>query len=418
MSISVETEETEEIPAELRPLSEPSAERLRRWRLILGGNEADGTGCSLSGTDIGMDNVLAALYDEAEYGSGEGGQAAKGERRGGLGSSAPKVSRWLGDIRTYFPASVVRVMQKDALEKLHLQQMLLQPEMLEAVEADVHLVATLMSLNHVMPSKTKDTARKVVAKVVAELEKKLAAPLRQAVTGSLARSVRNRRPRHNEIDWNKTIRANLKHYQAKYRTVIPEQRIGYGRKGQSLRDIILCVDQSGSMATSAVYSGILGAVLASIKSVRTNVVVFDTAVVDLSDMLSDPVEVLFGIQLGGGTDINKALAYCQGLVRSPQETILVLISDLYEGGNRAEMIARAGTLAAAGVQVIALLALSDDGAPSYDHHVAAQFATFGIPSFACTPDLFPDLMASAIKRVDLGQWAASNGITVARAEGQ
>jgi Mg-chelatase subunit ChlD len=320
------------------------------------------------------------------------------------------VARWLGDIRTYFPSSVVRVMQQDALERLDLKRMLLEPEMLEVVEPDVHLVATLLSLKSVMPNKTKDTARLVVRKVVEELERKLAEPVRQAVMGSLNRAVRNRRPRHNEMDWNRTIRANLKNYQKRYHTIIPETRIGYGRKRTSLRDIILCVDQSGSMGTSVVYSGIFGAVLASLPAVRTQLVVFDTAVVDLTQELQDPVELLFGTQLGGGTDIDRALAYCQGIVRQPSDTILVLISDLYEGGNREEMLKRAAALVASGVQMVALLALNDDGAPSYDHDVAATFASLGISSFACTPDLFPDLMAAAITKQDIAQWAAARGI--------
>jgi hypothetical protein len=146
-------------------------------------------------------------------------------------------------------------------------------------------------------------------------------------------------------------------------------------------------------------------------------VVFDTAVVDLTADLQDPVDLLFGIQLGGGTDINQALAYCHSLVRRPQETILVLISDLYEGGNQQEMLQRAAVLAAAGVQLVALLALSDDGTPGYDHHNAAAFAALGAPAFACTPDQFPGLMAAAIGRQDLGMWAASQGIVAARAEG-
>ena len=388
---------------EITPTGNSDAERLRRWRLLLGGDEADGTGCSLSGMDLNLDRTLDALYEE-------------NDRKGGLGGSAPNVARWLGDIRTYFPSSIVQVMQKDALERLGLQQMLLQPELLAAVEPDVHLVATLLSLNRVMPSKTKETARIVIKKVVDELEKRLASPLRQAVTGSLNRSIRNMRPRHNEIDWNRTIKANLRHYQTDLNTIIPETRIGYGRKGQALREIILCIDQSGSMATSVVYSSILGAVLASIKSVKTSVVVFDTAVVDLTELLSDPVEVLFGTQLGGGTDINRALAYCQGLIQKPQDTILVLISDLYEGGNQKEMLARTTEIAASGVQMIALLALDDRGAPSFDHQVASHFASLDIPSFACTPDLFPDMMATAIKKQDLGKWAAAQGIATARAE--
>jgi Mg-chelatase subunit ChlD len=325
------------------------------------------------------------------------------------------VVRWLGDIRTYFPATVVQVMQKDALERLGLQQMLMEPELLATVEPDIHLVSTLLSLNKVMPNKTKETARQVVRRVVAELERKLANPLRQAVTGSLSRSVRRRRPRHQDIDWHRTIRANLKHYQPEWQTVIPETRIGFGRHGSSLRDIILCIDQSGSMAASMVYASIFGAVLASIRAVNTSLIVFDTSVVDLTEVLSDPVELLFSTQLGGGTDINRALGYCQGLIRNPQETILVLISDLYEGGNRADLLRRTASIVASGAQMITLLALDNGGAPSYNHQIAAQYAGLGIPCFACTPDLFPDLMAAAIKRVDISQWLARQGIGVAQA---
>lgn len=246
--------------------------------------------------------------------------------------------------------------------------------------------------------------------MVEDLERKLANPLRQAIIGSLNRAVRNNRPRHNEIDWHWTIRANLKHYQPEYKTVIPERRIGYGRKTNSLRDIILCVDQSGSMASSVVYSSVMAAVMASIKSVNTSLVVFDTAVVDLTEMLADPVDVLFGTQLGGGTDINRALEFCQSLMRRPSDTILVLISDLYEGGNQTEMLKRAASIAASDVNMIALLALDDKGAPFFDHHVAAKFAGFGVPSFACTPDLFPEMMAAAIQKRDLWQWASAHEI--------
>jgi Mg-chelatase subunit ChlD len=380
------------------------SERLKRWRLILGGAD-DGTGCALGGDDALIDGALGQLYD-----------ADGGKRQGGLGGSAPRVARWLGDIRKFFPRPVVQMLQKDALERLDLRQMLLQPELLQAVEPDVHLVANILALNSVLPAKTRETARLVVKRVVEELERKLANPTRQAVLGSLNRAVRNRRPRHNEIDWNRTIRANLRHFQPEYQTIIPETRIGYGRKRQALREVVLCVDQSGSMATSVVYAGIFGAVLASLPAVATRVVVFDTSVVDLTDELHDPVELLFGTQLGGGTDIRRALTYCQGLVRRPQETILVLISDLYEGGDNAAMLRLAADFVASGVQMIGLLALSDDGAPSFDHRNAAALASLGVPVFACTPDLFPDLMAAAIGRQDLSQWAAARDIVVARAE--
>ncbi len=381
--------------------------RLRRWRLILGGDDAEGTGMDLSARDQALDRALAAVYDA--------NGAAKGrDRRGGLGGSAPSVARWLGDIRGFFPTSVVRVLQHDAMDRLGLRQLLLEPEILETVEADVHLVADLLALSGVMPAKTKETARVVVRKCVTEIERKLAEPLRQAVIGALNRAVRNRRPRYREIDWNRTVRANLKHYQAEYRTVVPETRIGHGRKRSSLRDIILCVDQSGSMATSVVYSGIFGAVLASLPAVSTKVVVFDTAVVDLSEKLSDPVDVLFGTQLGGGTDIGRALAYCHGLIRQPHDTIFVLISDLIEGGVRETLIKRAAAILASGAMLITLLALSDDGAPMYDHENAADLAGLGSPAFACTPDLFPDLIAAAIQRRDIGRWAADHELNTSR----
>jgi Mg-chelatase subunit ChlD len=387
-------------------------ERLRRWRLVLGKNagegmcqggaNGEGAGFALSGRDMGMDGVLEALYDS--------------ERSAGLGSSSPNVARWLGDIRNYFPSSTVRVMQQDALERLNLTQMLLEPEILEHVDADVHLVASLLTLSKVIPEKTKDTARQVVRKVVAELERKLANPLLQAVRGSLNRATRTMRPRANEIDWDRTIRANLKNYLPEHGTIVAETLIGHGHKRSSLRDIVLCVDQSGSMATSVVYSGIFGAVLASIRAVSTRMIVFDTSVADLTDDLQDPVDLLFGTQLGGGTDINRALAYCQQVITKPTQTILVLVTDLYEGGNRNEMLQRAGELVASGVQVICLLALSDKGTPSFDQRNAAVLAGMGVPSFACTPDLFPDLMAAAIQKQDLGLWAAKNDIVTARGE--
>ena len=392
-------------------------ERLRRWRLILGGaaggsaaNGVGGTisdlekgGGGLSKSDRAIDKALSALY----------GNSDGKNRKGGLNASAPNVARWLGDIRQYFPSSVVRVMQQDALERLNLHQMLLEPEMLEAVEPDVHLVANLMSLNGVIPETTKETARLVVRRVVDELLRKLQNPMQQAVKGSLNRAQRNNRPRHSEIDWNRTIRANLRHYQPDYKTIIPERRIGFGRKRAALKDIVLCVDQSGSMATSVVYASIFAAVLASIPAVRTQLVVFDTAVVDLTEKLVDPVDVLFGTQLGGGTDINRALSYCQGNVRQPQETILVLISDLYEGGDNSAMLERVASLVRAGVQMVALLALNDDGAPFFDRRNAAAFAQLGVPAFACTPDQFPALMAAAISRADLAQWAARQDIVTA-----
>ncbi|WP_294607677.1 VWA domain-containing protein [uncultured Bacteroides sp.] len=369
-------------------------EYLKRWRLILGGNEADGTGITLTQEEQRIDQSLEAIYDS--------------DRRGGLGSSAPKVSRWLGDIREFFPQTVVQVIQRDAIKRLNITSLLTEKEMLETVVPDVHLVATLMSLSRVIPEKNKEMARQVVRKVVDELLRKLSAPTQQAVTGALNRSARRRNPRYNEIDWKTTITKNLKNYQPEYKTIIPEVRIGYGRKRKAMKDIILCLDQSGSMGTSVIYSGIFGSVLASIPAVSTRMVVFDTAVVDLTDDLQDPVDLLFGVQLGGGTDIARALTYCQGVITRPQDTVLVLVTDLYEGGDAREMRKKFVSLVNSGVQLIVLPALNDDGAPSYDKSHAEFLANIGVPTFACTPDKFPDLMAAALSKQDIGMWISQN----------
>ena len=386
-------------------------DRATRWRLVLGGDddqlgagEAGGAGAAtaLTADDAARDKALAELYDR------------DGKGRGGLGASAPKVAKWLGDIRTYFPSSVVQVMQSDAMDRLGLRHLLLEPEMLESVEPDISMVTTLMGLGQAIPDESRETARAVVRTVTKELEDQLAAKTRQSITGALDRSARTRRPKPSDIDWNRTIAANLRNYLPEHKTVVPERLVGYGRRSNQVeRDIVLCIDQSGSMASSIVYSSVFGAVMASVKSVRTRMVVFDTEVVDLTEDLEDPVDVLFGVQLGGGTDINRAIAYCQDQITTPTDTVFVLISDLYEGGIEDEMLRRARELVDQGVTMIALLALTDDGAAAYDADHAAKLSELGVPTFACTPDLFPDLMAAAIERRDLTQWATANDITLA-----
>jgi len=389
-------------------ISAAREERRRRWRLVLGGE--DGTG--LSERDLRIDRALSALYDR-----GDGGAGGGASRRAGLGASAPRVARWLGDIREFFPAPVVQVIQRDAFERLNLKAMMLEPEFLATLEADVHLVADLISLRSAIPEKTRDTARMVVKKVVDELMKRLAHATAETIRGAVLRGKRTSRPRFSDIDWPRTIQANLRHWQAEHRTIIPERLIGLARQTKTRADldhVILCVDQSGSMATSVVYSSIFAAVMASLPVIDTKLVCFDTAIVDLTDDLADPVEVLFGVQLGGGTDINAALAYCQGLVAQPAKTHLILITDLFEGGNASEMLERAAALTASGVNLIVLLALSDDGRPGYDTNHAQKFAALGCPVFACTPDQFPDLMAHALNRRDLQEWAASRDIALVR----
>ena len=376
-------------------------ERLRRWALALGDDDE-----ALSERDRRLSGALSALYED---------HGKKG--RGGLGASSPKVSRWLGDIREFFPAPLVQVIQKDAFERLNLKALMLEPEFLATLEADVHLVADLISLRGAIPEKTRETARMVVRTVVEQLLKRLEAKTVETLRGALNRSQRTRRPRHVDIDWARTIGANLRHYQPDYGTVVPETLIGYARRTKTRADldhVVLCVDQSGSMATSVVYASIFAAVMASLPVLSTQLICFDTAIVDLTEQLADPVEVLFGVQLGGGTDINAALAYCEQKIEYPSKTHLVLISDLFEGGDAKSMLARVAALKQAGVNVIVLLALSDDGRPGYDANHAGLIAAMDCPVFACTPDQFPDLMAVALTRQDIGQWAAANDIALVR----
>jgi hypothetical protein len=377
-----------------------STEQARRWRLLLGDTGAQTP--LLSADEQVMDAALAALYDNEDSGEGTVSRGVVG-----MGSSAPRVSRWLTDIRRYFPKTVVQVMQADAIDRLGLKRLLLEPEMMEAVTPDIQLAATLVELQSLMPERAKQTARQVIRSVVEDIEARLADSLRSAVRGALNRAQRTSRPRPGDIDWHRTIRANLGNYQPEYSTIIAERLVGFGRKQSGFaREIVLCVDQSGSMASSVVYASILACVLASIRALKTQLVVYDTAVVDLTPRLQDPVDVIFGTQLGGGNDTPKALAYCEQLIARPADTVFVLISDLYEGAGSEQMLRRLGALHAAGCTVVVLLALDDDGTPSYDKDNAAALAAMGIPCFACTPDAFADLMAEAISRRDITAWAA------------
>ena len=378
---------------------------------MLGGGDADGTGKSLPEEQAGVDAALDALY---EYERRKKFSYSANDRKGGSEGSNPAIARWLGDIRRYFPQAVVEVMQRDALSTPGLQKkMLLEPEILEAATPDVHLVATLLELKHLMPDHTRETGRAVVKKVVDQLLEKLRYSTTQAIKGALNKQMRRRKPRHGEIDWNATIRKNLKHYQPQYKSIVPEIMVGYGRKNRrALKDIVLCLDQSGSMAESVVYSGIFGAVLASLPGVRTQLIAFDTNVVDLTEHLQDPVELLFGVQLGGGTDIAYALTYAQKLIARPKETIFVLLSDLFEGGDAQQMLAHITTMKENGVQVVVLLSLSDEGAPAYDRMNAQALSQLEVPVFACTPEIFPEMMAAAIENRDLRQWAGEQNIAL------
>ncbi len=373
------------------PLSliEPSLtsdnEHLRKWRLILG-QKAEQPGdapIDLPGPLAGMDATLEALYAEQD-------------RKGGLGHSSPNVNRWLGDIRKYFPTDTVQLLQRDALDRLGLKQMLLEPELLDTIEPDVHLIGTLLSLKNLLPDRSRESARAVVMKVVKQIEKQLKRPIEQAISGRKRQHNRNRRPRPQDIDWDQTIRVNMKHYQPEYKTVLPVNLRGLSRSKTGLKHIVLLIDQSGSMAASVVYAGVLSCILASIPALKTHIIAFDTSVVDLTDQLPDPMELLFAIQLGGGTDIRRALRYAEQLNTAPQDTVMILLSDLFEGGSVDGMLASVRRLQQSGLTFLPLLALSDEGAPAYDREVAAQLTEMGLTPFASTPGAFAEVLAKAL----------------------
>jgi len=390
-------------------------EKLKRWRLILGdaSQEAldsytDG-GFTLNSDESVMDEALAAIYDDTTERSGFDltGQGRAG-RSAGKGMSSPKVAKWLGDIRSYFTEDVVSVIQSDAIERKGLKQLLFEPEVLKNVQPDIEMVATLMSLKGKIPEKAKESARQLVKTVVDEINKRLENDIRRAVTGALNKRNHSPIPSAVSIDWKYTIRRNLKNYNKEYKKIIPERFYFFDRaKSSNSWTVILDIDQSGSMADSVIYGSITGSIFASMAALNTRVVAFDTEVVDLTEQYgNDPVDMLFGIQLGGGTDINKSVAYCEQFVIDPKKTLFILISDLYEGGNQASLIKRLAGMHDAGVKVICLLALSDHGAPFYDENLAGRLSQMGIPCFACTPGLLPELLEGALKGNDLKALAA------------
>lgn len=390
-----------------QPTRTVDLEEVRRWRLVLGKDSQqplDGMcqgGCSLGADDAEMDQALAAIYDETEA-------DGAGQRSAGLDKSSPRLAKWLGDIRNYFKEDVVAVIQQDAIERRGLKQLLFEPEMLKNVQPNVQLVGTLISLSGRIPERTKETARMVVAAVVEEIKKKLEQKIRQAVLGALNRRAHSPLPSASAIDWKSTIGRNLKNYYPDLKTIIPERVWFFSRAQRSNNwTVIVDMDQSGSMADSVVYGAVCGSIFASLPALDTHVVAFDTEVVDLTEMCgNDPVNMLFGVQLGGGTDINKSVAYCERFVQEPRRTLFILITDLFEGGNQAQLVRRLGDLAASGVRAICLLALSDSGIPCYDEALARKLSALGIPCFGCTPQRLPELLEGALKGADLKALAA------------
>lgn len=368
--------------------------RLNRWRLILGAEiekRFDGYGgTSLSEEELLMDNALSAIYNSDDE------TFENGKLSAGNGKSNPKITKWLGDVRTVFDKELVVIIQNDAIERKGLKQLMFEPELLEDLEPDMNLASMIMLIKDNVPKRSKESVRAFIAKIVEQINKKLENDIRRSVTAALNKHSHSPLPSASAIDFKYTINRNLKNYNTDLKTIIPEKVWFFDRASKTnSRTVIVDIDKSGSMGESVIYSSVMSCILASMNSLKTHIVTFDTEVVDLTEMSDDPVDILFGINLGGGTDINKSIAYCQQFIESPSKTIFFLVSDLCEGGNRAAMLRRIEEMKESGVTVISLLAISDSGAPYYDTQIAQKISAMDIPCFACNPEKLPELLSMA-----------------------
>lgn len=376
------------------------AQRLARWRLILGAQAQERLehmgACGLTEEQLLMDQALGAIY------GGDAGADALGGHGAGSGPSSPRISKWLGDVRALFDREIVTIIQSDAIERRGLRQLLFEPELLQNLEPDIGLASTLMMLRDQIPKRSKESVRAFIKKIVEEINRMLENDIRRAVTAALNRRAHSPLPSAAALDYKLTIERNLKNYNPDLKTILPERFFFFDRSNRTNNwTVILDIDQSGSMGESVIFSSIMACILASMNAIKTRIVAFDTSVTDLTEKSDDPVDLLYGIQLGGGTDINRSVAYCQQFIEQPAKTLFFLISDLDEGGSQAGLLRRLEDMKASGVTVISLLAVSDSGSPYYSAHMAQRVSALGIPCFACTPQLLPQLLEAALKGHDL-----------------
>ena len=381
--------------------------RMQRWRLILGKDSEErfsnmGSGVLEPELDL-MDQALAAIYNRTDA----GGFGNLGGAQAGSGPSNPKISKWLGDVRSLFDKELVTVIQGDAMERCGLKQLLLEPELLEKAEPDVSLASAILLLKEQIPKRSKESVRSFIRKIVEEINQLLEQDIRRAVTAAINRRKHSPIPSAAALDYKTTIARNLKHYRPELHAIVPEHFYFFDRTSTTAANkwtVILDIDQSGSMGESVIYASVVSCILASMASLTTRIVAFDTNVVDLTEKSDDPVDLLFGFQLGGGTDIAKSLAYCEQFIENPAKTLFFLISDLEENGNPAAMLRRLQEMKESGVTVISLLAVADGGRPYYSTRMAQKVAALSIPCFACSPQMIPQLLERALKGQDLKQF--------------
>lgn len=353
-----------------------------RWRLVLGRYAQPRMGSALSGAQARMDRALEYLYGREYKGRGVRDEP----QAGSLDPSQLTLVTWLGEVRELFPNDTVEVIEKHALDRYGMTELVTDPRTLERLEPNQDLLKTLLMLKGHLKGEVLELARRIIRQVVEEIRGKLESEVRQALAGRLNRHRHSPMPVAQNFDARGTVRANLKNYDSERQRLVVENVKFFERNTRRLPwDIILCVDQSGSMADSVIHSAVMAGILAGLPSFRARIVVFDTAVVDLSDHVDDPVETLMRVQLGGGTDIAQAVRYCAQLVENPHRTVLVLVSDFCEGAPPGELIRAVKQLAEARVKLLGLASLDGQAHPVYDHAMADRLAACGMEIAALTP---------------------------------
>ncbi|MGW1407757.1 VWA domain-containing protein [Streptomyces sp. NPDC002403] len=372
---------------------------LERWRLVLGSAAERHTG-PLGPADAGRDAALDWLYgrdpDLARRGVRRSGTTS---REGGDGPSAVTAIDWLDDIHRLFPKETIERLERDAVEKYGIQEIVTDPAVLERVEPSQTLLRAVLRTKHLMNPQVLRLARRIVESVVKQLLARLQPEIRRAFHGTRSRRP-SRVPLARDFDFRQTVRANLAHYRPAERRLLIERAHFHSRTRRHVTQwqLILLVDQSGSMAGSVIHSAVTAACLWGLPGLKTHLVAFDTQVVDLTADVTDPVELLMRVQLGGGTDIARAVEYGAGLVENPRRTIVALITDFYEGGDPYRLVRAVRGLVEQGSTVLGLAALDEDAEPDYDRLTAGQLASAGAHVGAMTPGRLAGFVAERLGR--------------------
>jgi Mg-chelatase subunit ChlD len=371
---------------------------LARWRLVLGHYAKDQINVGMSLEQQRIENALDFLYSREYQGRGvRDEQDRNTPRSGGLDPTQLTVPRWLSEVRELFPKETVAVIEKHALDRYGLTELVTDPEILRRLEPNFELLKMLLTFRGHLQGEVLNEARRIIRNVVEEIKQRLAAEVRRAFSG------RRNRFRHSNVkiaqnlDWRGTIRKNLKNFDARRRQMVVDRVLFFSRIQRRLPwRIILCVDQSGSMAGSVIYSAVMAGILSNLPLIDVKLVVFDTSIVDLSDRIDDPVETLLSVQLGGGTNIGQAMRYCEQLMEDPHRTIVVLISDFCEGAGPGPLLLSCRRFREAGARLLGLAALDENANPSYDVHMAERLAETGMDIAALTPKHFAEWLAKTI----------------------